>query len=101
MKKLFSIALCSFAFFTTSLGVVQANNAVIDMATCNSHTINHRALNILLAMASDYLSISHGQARQMYHHQQITIKEFEMNGSTYFDVSLDGMCIILVLEDAL
>lgn len=63
--------------------------------------IHPRKVNILIGMAADYLEISHGAARQLFRSDRLTIKLVDLNNDNYFDVSYDGMCIILLLEDNL
>ena len=88
---------------TQSMASSNTSNTALE-ATHTGHfafRIHPRNVNALIGMASQYLEVSHGCARRMYRNGRITISTVEINNESYFDVSLDGMCILLVLEDSL
>lgn len=61
--------------------------------------IHPQVVNRLLGKAAERLSISHGQARQWYNEGRITIAIISQDLGMTYDVSLDGVCILIYIED--
>jgi hypothetical protein len=71
----------------------------LDNGFSSLHEIHPQTVNRLLGLAAESLQLSHGDARKLYNDGRITISAVQQDLNVNYDVSLDGVCIFIYIED--